>query len=36
VEAARWDEANREAQDVAAVLKRMNEHIEQATKLLTN
>ena len=36
VEASRWDEANREVQDVATVLKRMNEHIEEATKLLSN
>jgi N-acetylated-alpha-linked acidic dipeptidase len=29
VEASRWDEANREAQDVVLVLQQMNQHMEQ-------
>ncbi len=36
VEALRWDEANREVQDVALALKQMNQHIAEATRLLTN
>ena len=36
VEASRWDEANQEAQDVTTVLNRLNERIEEATRLLTN
>jgi N-acetylated-alpha-linked acidic dipeptidase len=34
VEGARWEEANREAQDVAQVLQQMNQRIEGATRLL--
>jgi N-acetylated-alpha-linked acidic dipeptidase len=34
VEAARWDEANREAQDVARVLEGLNQRIEDATQAL--
>jgi N-acetylated-alpha-linked acidic dipeptidase len=34
VEGARWDEANREAQDVAKVLENLNQRIEDATKAL--
>ena len=36
VEAARWDEAKTEAQDVVTVLKHLNDRIEEATKLLSN
>jgi N-acetylated-alpha-linked acidic dipeptidase len=36
VEASRWDEANRETQDVAHALQQMNQRIEEATRLLTN
>jgi N-acetylated-alpha-linked acidic dipeptidase len=35
VEGSRWDEANREAQDVARVLETLNQRIEEATKALT-
>ena len=34
VEGARWEEANREAQDAAQVLERLNQRIEAATRLL--
>jgi N-acetylated-alpha-linked acidic dipeptidase len=34
VEAARWDEANQQAQRVAAVLKSFNDRVEEATHLL--
>jgi hypothetical protein len=34
VEGARWEEANREAQDVAQVLQQMNQRIEAATRVL--
>jgi N-acetylated-alpha-linked acidic dipeptidase len=34
VEASRWDEANREAQDVARVLENINQRIEEATRAL--
>jgi N-acetylated-alpha-linked acidic dipeptidase len=36
VEASRWDEANREVQDVAQVLREMNQRIEEATRLLAS
>ncbi len=36
LEAERWDEANREAQDVAQVLEQMNQRIEGATRLLAS
>jgi N-acetylated-alpha-linked acidic dipeptidase len=36
VEGERWDEANREAQDVAQVLQQMNQRIEGATRLLAS
>jgi len=36
VEGARWEEANREAQDVAEVLQQMNQRIESATRLLSS
>ena len=36
VEAARWDEAKTEAQNVVTVLKHLNDRIEEATKLLSN
>jgi N-acetylated-alpha-linked acidic dipeptidase len=36
VEASHWDEANDAAHDIVTVLKHLNEHIEGATKLLTN
>jgi N-acetylated-alpha-linked acidic dipeptidase len=34
VEGARWEEANREARDVAQVLERLNDRIETATRLV--
>ena len=34
VEGSRWDEANREAEDVARVLEGLNQRIEDATKAL--
>jgi N-acetylated-alpha-linked acidic dipeptidase len=34
VEASRWDEANREVQDVAQVLRQFNQRIEEATRSL--
>jgi N-acetylated-alpha-linked acidic dipeptidase len=34
VEAARWDEANQQAKQVADALKRLNGHVEEATRLL--
>jgi len=34
VEASRWDEAKRELQDVVEVLRQMNQHIQDATRLL--
>jgi N-acetylated-alpha-linked acidic dipeptidase len=34
VEAARWDEAQSEAKDVAQVLGQMNQRIDEATRLL--
>ncbi len=34
VEGSRWEEANREAQDVARVLESLNQRIEEATKAL--
>ena len=36
VEGERWDEANREAQNVAQVLEQMNQRIEGATRLLSS
>jgi N-acetylated-alpha-linked acidic dipeptidase len=36
VEGARWDEANREVQDVSQVLQQMNQRIEGATRLLAS
>jgi len=36
VEGASWDEANREAQDVAQVLQQMNQRIEGATRQLAS
>jgi len=36
VEGARWDEANRETEDVAQVLQQMNQRIEAATRLLVS
>jgi len=35
-EGSRWNEANQEVQDVATVLRQLNQHIEDATRLLTN
>ncbi|HEV2688221.1 MAG TPA: M28 family metallopeptidase [Bryobacteraceae bacterium] len=35
VEGSRWEEANREAQAVAHALEQLNQHIEDATKLLS-
>jgi len=35
VEASRWDEANTEAKDVAQAVERLNQHIEDATRLLS-
>jgi len=34
-EAGRWDEAKREMQDVVLVLQQMNQHIEEATRLIS-
>jgi len=34
VEGSRWDEANREVQAVAQALQQLNQHIEEATRLL--
>src|SRR5579883_408115 len=34
VEASRWDEANAEAKDAANAIEQLNQHIEEATKLL--
>ena len=34
VEASRWDEANREVQDVAQVLRQFNQRIEEAARSL--
>ena len=34
VEASRWDEANTEARDAARALEQLNQHIEQATRIL--
>jgi len=35
VEGSRWDEANTEAKDAAQALEQLNQHIEEATRLLT-
>src|SRR5271169_6321360 len=34
VEAQRWDEANAEAKDAALAIEQLNQHIEEATRLL--